>query len=456
MKRKLYVFFLALLPQLVAAEDGQLTLNDCLDYALAHNVALQKDKIGIDEAVQGRKEIVGSLLPQVNASAGYTYNIQKTTIVMPNFMNSMMPEALRDPNASKYMSVAMGMDQSANWGVSLSQQLFNASLFSALSIAKTAEEMAELGQTADRSDVIAQTATLYYNAQVLQYALTAFDESLSLMDRTAGVMAVNVDNGLVRKVDADRVTVAKTNLETEKMAMMQALDVQKNLLKLQMGFPMTDDIVLAPIDIELFEQTLMDEPLTGFALGEQLPYQMIKKQQDMLVLQRKAAVGEVLPMLSLSANYSHNYMGDHFYGDTYQHFPVSMVALNLRMPLFTGMSKKTKIRKASLALDKAEQDEQMLVQSLTMGYSSAMRQLQQNRVTIRSQKLNQQLAEDVLGVTESNYNEGLSPLSDVLNATTSLIQARMNYVNALNNGMKAYIDLKKADGTVGKIWKNDK
>ena len=171
----------------------------------------------------------------------------------------------------------------------------------------------------------------------------------------------------------------------------------------------------------------------------------------MLQLQRKAAVAEVLPSLTLTANYSQNYMGDHFYGETYHHFPVSMVSLNMRMPLFTGMSKKAKIRKAGIEMEKSAEDERMLVQSLTMGYSNAMRQMMQNRATIESQKRNRKLAEDVLAVTESNYQEGISPLSDVLNATTSLIQAQMNYVNALGNSMKAYIDLKKADGSIGEM-----
>ena len=57
----------------------------------------------------------------------------------------------------------------------------------------------------------------------------------------------------------------------------------------------------------------------------------------------------------------------------------------------------------------------------------------------------------MLRVTESNYNEGLANLSDVLNASSSLIEAQMNYVNALSSGMKAYIDLKKADGSIKEI-----
>lgn len=456
MKRKLICLTFALLPVVALAQGSEgkpLSLKECLDYSTQNNVALQKDRLGIEEALQSRREIVGSLLPQLNASAGYTYNIQKTTIAMPNFVNSMMPEPMRDPNAAKYMTVTMGMDLSANWGLSLTQQILNFSLFNAVGIAKAGEEMAKLGADADSDDLLTKTATLYYNAQVLQYAIGLFDDNLAVMDRMASIMDVSRENGIVRKVDADRISVTKTNLKTERLSMERAFDVQKNLLKLQMGFPMDEDISLEPLDIDKLESVIMGEGLNGFTVEDQLPYKMLKQQQKMLSLQKKSAIGETLPMLSLSANYSENYMGDHFYGETYHHFPVSMVTLNLRVPLFTGMSKNAKIKKAGIQLEKAQLDEQMLVQSLTMANSNARMQFEQNRSTIESQKRNKELALDVLEVTEKNYNEGISTLSDLLNASSSLIQAQMNYINALNSSVKAYLDLKKANGTINEIIK---
>lgn len=449
MKKKFILLILGIVPQLISAQP--LSLKQCLDYAVENNVALQKDRLGLETAQQAKREVVGSFLPQLNASGAMTYNIQKTAIAMPNFVNSMMPEPMRDPNAPKYMTVTMGMDLSANWGVALTQQILNFSLMNAIGIADASGDLARLGVESSENDVIAQTATLYYNTQILEYSMGLFDESLELMERMAGVMKANQEVGLVRKVDADRVEVTRMNLETEKHSMEQALDVQKNLLKLEMGFPMTEEISVEPIDLDALESQLFLAGMKEFEVSDQIPFRMLKQQQDMLRLQRKSAVSELLPALTLSANYSQNYMGDHFYGETYHHFPVSMVSLNLRVPIFAGMSKNAKIKKADIEIKKAAKDESILIQSLTMGYNNARMQLDQNRETIYSQKRNKALAQDVLEVTESNYNEGIATLSDVLNASSSMIQAQMNYVNALNNCMKAYIDLKKADGSINEI-----
>lgn len=451
MKRIKFLSVLLLLasgPKTQAQE--QFTLKECFDYAIEHNQSLQKDRLGLETAAQSKRELIGSLLPQINASAGFTYNIDKPLVTMPNFispmMGSMAPAGLPD-----YIAMTMSLDMSANWGASLTQQIVNLSLLNALKVTEATGEMAQIGIEATTNDIIAQTATFYYNVQVLQYAVTQFDESIALMDTTLNMMQVNREIGLVRQIDVDRITVAKTNLETQKSSMLQALEVQKNLLKLQMGFPMTDAIVIPEINLDEMENRLQTAASPGFDITVLPAYRILEQQKNLAGLQYKSALYETLPVLVLAANYSYNYTGNDFSGPSYHSFPVSMVSLNLKMPLFTGMSKNAKIKKAKIEMMKTDGDRETLEQSLTMAHSNARMQLDQQIRTIEAQRRNKDLAQEVFNVTEFNYGEGISSLSDVLNATSSLIEAQMNYVNALSSCMSAYIELKKTDGTIGEI-----
>ena len=451
MKRIKFLSVLLLLasgPKTQAQE--QFTLKECFDYAIEHNQSLQKDRLGLETAAQSKRELIGSLLPQINASAGFTYNIDKPLVTMPNFispmMGSMAPAGLPD-----YIAMTMSLDMSANWGASLTQQIVNLSLLNALKVTEATGEMAQIGIEATTNDIIAQTATFYYNVQVLQYAVTQFDESIALMDTTLNMMQVNREIGLVRQIDVDRITVAKTNLETQKSSMLQALEVQKNLLKLQMGFPMTEAIIIPEINLDEMENRLQTAASPGFDITVLPAYRILEQQKNLAGLQYKSALYETLPVLVLAANYSYNYTGNDFSGPSYHSFPVSMVSLNLKMPLFTGMSKNAKIKKARIEMMKTDGDRETLEQSLTMAHSNARMQLEQQIRTIEAQRKNKDLAQEVFNVTEFNYGEGISSLSDVLNATSSLIEAQMNYVNALSGCMSAYIELKKTDGTIGEI-----
>lgn len=434
-----------------ASAQERLSLRECLDYALEHNLALRKGSLSSAAARQSLKEVTGALMPQVSASSGISYNMRKTTVAMPNFMNSMLPEAMRDPYAPKYITVTMGMDWNASWGAVLSQQILNFPLFNALDIARLGVRLSEMGEETDREEIIAQTASLYWSILILSYAVERFDESIALMDRTGRILETSGENGLARPVDIRQIAVNRTNLEAEKESMMQAVVMQKNLLKFRMGFQMDGEIELAEMDEREMERWIFRENAGVFDVSGLLPFRIFKSRQKMLDLQYRSSVYEMLPALSLNAHYNMNYMGDRFRGETFRHFPVSALSLNLRVPIFTGMSKSAGIKKAKIEKESSLLEEEILTQSLSMAYGNAQSSLEQSLKTMESQRRNRDMARELFAVVESNYMEGLASLADLLNADAALIRAQMNYVNALGGCMKAYVELKKADGTIYEI-----
>ena len=151
-------------------------------------------------------------------------------------------------------------------------------------------------------------------------------------------------------------------------------------------------------------------------------------------------------------NYNYYWMADDFYtGPTFHKYPMSMVSLNLKVPIFSGFSKNAKIKKAKLEYDKTARDRDQLDQSLLMAHSNTVMQLDSNRETLETQKDNMKLAEDVYAITEGNFRLGLSSLSDVLNSSSELIKAQISYVEALHKYLQSYMDLKKSEGTIREI-----
>ena len=206
------------------------SLQQCLEYALDNNRSLKKTHYDIEKAAYARKEILGALLPQINGSASLNDNLKKAKFIMPNFINSMLPPAAQDPDAQKYMTIEMGTNYNANVGVTLNQQILNFSLFNTLSIAKTAEEIAELGLESNEEEVIYQVANLFYSIQSTEYAVSQMERSIELVDKMLKMMELNYENGLVKKVDVDRLRVSLVNLTTQKSGIKNAAEVQKNLL----------------------------------------------------------------------------------------------------------------------------------------------------------------------------------------------------------------------------------
>ncbi len=448
-KMSCIVFFMLFGYLSLFSQQNTYSLQQCLEYAIENNHNLKKLQFDKAKSTYARNEVFGALLPQINGTANLNDNLKKAKFIMPNFINSMLPPSAQDPNASKYMTIEMGTNYNANMGVSLNQQLFNLALFNTLEITKTAEKMAVLGVESGEEDVIGQTTGLYYAIQSTEYAVKQMAKSIELVNKMLKMMEVNYENGIVKKVDVDRLKVNLVNLTTQKSNIENMANVQKNLLKLQMGLDVNQSLEILPINLEFFEEKVNSNVVTSFLPTNQLSHRIITEKLNMVKLQKKSAVYENMPTLSLLLNYQYNGVSDEFFrGETNYWYPTSVIGVSLRVPIFSGLSRKAKIRQSEMEIQKAVEDSKMLEQSLNMAYINAQLKLSDTRRTIELQRDNQKLAEDVFGVAENNFVLGLSSMSDVLNASQSLVQAQLSYANALNDYMKAYIELKKASGNI--------
>ncbi len=427
-------------------------LQNCLKFTLENNHNIRKTQFDREKSAQARREVIGALLPQINGSANLNDNLKKAQFIMPNFMNDFLPDSMRDPNAAKYMIIAMGTNYSTGIGATLNQQILNFSLFNTLEIVKTAENLSALAIESKEEDIIAQTAGLFYAVQVTDYAVDMFGKSLAIMDTLMKTMEVSYVNGLVKKVDLDRLKVTRTNMLTQRSSIENAISVQKNLLKLQMGLDMNQPVSIEKINLAFFEKQPETTNDLRFELNAQTPYRIMQVQQNLGLLQRKSAVFESLPVLTAMANINYNGVCDKFFtGETNYWYSSSMIGLNLRIPIFGGLSRTAKIRQADAEIMKIREDAATLEQSISMAFLNARLKLEDNRKTINAQQENMSLAGEVYRVSESNYAQGLASMSDVLNANASLIQSQISYADALNNFMKAWIDLRKANGTIKNI-----
>lgn len=432
-----------------------LSLTECIEYALEHNYNLKKTNYDIEKAKLSNSEMLGALMPQINGSASFNDNLKKAKFIMPNFINSMMPPNMQNPNADKYMTIEMGTNYNFAAGISLNQQLINFSLFNALKIGKTTANLSILGSEANIEEVIATIASLYYTIQATQYAVGQMEKSVKLMENMLKTLEISLENGLTKKIDVDRLKVNIVNLATQKNAINNAVETQKNLLKLQMGLDINEILDVTAIDIRNIDDLTTLCTIPDFVINKQVAYKIVNERLNMAKHIKKSAIYENIPTLSLIANYQVNGVSDNFFNSNSNYwYNTSIVGLNLRVPIFGGLSRSAKIKQTIVDEYKTKEEAVIIEQSLKMAYKNARIKLDETRLSLSMQHENQKLAEDVYNVAESNYSEGISPMTDMLNASQSLIQAQLNYSNALTDYMKAFVELKKTSGEIRDLLNN--
>jgi outer membrane protein TolC len=252
-------------------------------------------------------------------------------------------------------------------------------------------------------------------------------------------------NGFAEKIDVDRFTVQLANLQTEKLKVENTINNGYLGLKLLIGMPLQDTLVLTDeITEERIKQGLLNEGAYQYTDRKDYQYmELLKKLNEYNVKRYKLSK---LPTASLSGNYSKMAMRNQF--DFYRGnwFSSSYIGLNIHIPIFSGLANNANIEKAKLQLKQTENQIDNLKISIDNDVAQATNDYHNAVATLDNQKQNMALAEQVYNQAKKKYETGTGSNLEITNAQTDLTIAQTNYINALYEAIIAYVDYTKAVG----------
>lgn len=419
------------------------TLQDALAYTLRNSEVIRMAKLDIDNAYQKVAENKAGVYPQISVNSSLTNNP-----IVPQFV---LPAEAFGGTPGEFIAIAAGQAWNALSKVQLRQQLYNQQLFTGFKAARTSVEYYELANKVSEENIIQQVAANFFQVLISREKIKVIDANLAQVSRVEKIVAGQVENGLAKKIDLNRLRVNKSNLETQKLSLENAFVQQENLLKYYMGMPVSERIELVAdpaAALDALPGAILDTtPVTTTELDT---YKILEKQEELLGLQRKAEKATAYPTLSLDANYTYNTQNGklNLYTKKSLNYDMSAVNLTLSIPIFDGNARKSRVRQIENEQRRIEVEKKRTNNNLTMNLQNARQQLLISYNTIRSQSDNQSLAEEVFLSTQNNYQNGLASLTDLLNAETERVTAQNNYHEALLNYKIAEIDLAKAKGEI--------
>jgi len=416
------------------AQTVNLTLRDALNYALQNNENIKKSRLAVLNGQYQTDEIRARALPQVNGTATLTDQL-------------IIPQLIVGNQVFK-----MGRQWNGNAGVNFSQQLFNQQVFTGLKAAKAGESFYNLSAELTEENILQQVATNYYQLLVTREQLKTIDANITSISKIENTVANQFKNGLAKRIDLDRVRVNLTNVKTQREQVANAITQQENVLKFYIGMPIGTEVNIPVTELNKITtdaQTLSD----SFNINELTQYQLLKKQEELLQYQKKAAKAEYYPSLALTGNYGYTSTSDNFDifkggNSTATKYDASAIGLSLSIPVFDGFARKSRVKQADIEIQQIQEDLKNTSNSLTLAHRNANLSIRNNINTINSQQANVKLAQQVYASTQNNYNNGLASLTDLLNAETSLVDAQNSYNQALLNYKLAEIQLIQSNGNI--------
>lgn len=414
-----------------------LTLQEAIKYALQNKAEAKKSALEVENAEYQIEEVRAGAKPQLSANASINYN--------PLLQKSALPAEIFGGEPGETLMVAFGQKWQANATASVSQQIFNQSLFTGLKAAKTTREFYQINNSLTEENLIEKVANAYYQVFQTQMQLNTLEINLVSTKKTRDVIQGLVDAGLGKKIDLDRTSVAVNNLEAQRQQIINALELQENALKFAIGMDITTDIVLPEETFDISLETIAETA----DVNNRTEIALLNKQTELLELNRKSIVSAYYPSVSFTGNFGYLGMGNVFptFGsDGFKWSNFSGLGLNVSIPIFNGGATRARIRQAEIDIQKTRVDMEDTRLGLSLANENAKTQIKNSLLTINTNKSNVGLAKEVLDNTNNNYQNGLATLTELLDAENAYADAQNNLNTALLNYKVAEVQLIKANG----------
>src|ERR1035437_941220 len=171
-KRVTIIIVLLALCRVTDAQVVFSSLEDVWKYADTHNITIRTAKYELDKSLYARKQSYSALLPQANATASYTDNIQlPVTIIPPNLLPGMQGGP-----------VSFGQQYAYAGGVNAQMSILNLQNCYNARMAKQTEEMNKDSLAGTRKTIYQQLATQYYSYLLMQEAARLAGETATIAD----------------------------------------------------------------------------------------------------------------------------------------------------------------------------------------------------------------------------------------------------------------------------------
>ncbi len=438
--KQLLVIFTSLCVLVPVKAQDVLTLEECLRLGIENNLSLESSRNEIRKGEHTLSENRAKLLPQINAVAGFNDNFNP-------------PVSVTDGSAyGNPYNVTKTLQYNASAGIQLQMPLYNQTVYTAVDIARTMNELNRLSYEKAREDLILQISKMYYLSQNTAEQIALIKENISRLNELSNITQAFYDNGMAMEVDVKRVNINLENQRVQYDNAQSMLTQQLNLLKYVIDYPADKEIALTPVDTE----NTTSVSLTGLD-NNQYELQLLQSKQKLAEQQRKMIGQGYIPSLSLTGSWMYSAYTDKaknwFHSGPSNHwYNSSGIGLTLRIPIFDGLDKRAKMKKAKIEIENAKLSYENALKNMQTQYLNATNELMNSQRNFRKQKDNYLLAEDVYQVTTDRYREGIASMTEVLQDEMRMSEAQNNYINAHYNYQVTNLSLLKLTGQLETLF----
>ncbi|MGH1335629.1 MAG: TolC family protein [Aureispira sp.] len=422
----------------------QFSLTEAIGYAQTKSNSIRDGQLDIARAKADVQEYTAIGIPKVNAKVDYNYYIDIPTQLLPNDAFAIPGAPPPEPGFSE---VQFGTRHNLTPSITVSTLVLDGSYFVGLKASKGLLDMTKRQADLTKYDIKYNVVQAYLQALLVEENKDVLLLNIENLKKIRYETNAFYENGMVERLDVDRLDLSISNLTVQLETLERQMQLAKNVLKFQMNYPLDDSIVLT----ERLEDVIAIVETTD--LEGDIQYD---RRIETDILKRTIALNELnikrfhmgyLP--NITAFFTHQQQlqrNDLFDNDEPGFFPTTIVGATLNVPIFDGLDKAAKIKRARIDVAKFQLQLNDLERGIQLEVLNARANYQNAKERLENQDENLALAERILETTRIKYREGVGSSLEMTQAEQELYRTQANRLNALYDLVLAKAALDKALG----------
>ena len=437
-----------------------LSLDSCLKLAEQNNLQLRNAQLDVEKAEQVKKQALTKYFPQVSGY-GMSYHAFSPIIKVgaQDVINAVDDADRRTQLNDFYQKYGsyLGIETlfslfhyGYSFGASAVQPVFmGGQIITGNQLAKVGVQAAQLESDLSRRDLLMDVEETYWLLVGLQSKQQTLDAVTAMLDTIAEDVETAVQAGLATETDRLQIRLRRAEQQNRILQLTNGINLARQALCQRICLPLTTDVqpadTLPAVLQNVPEYRNTEIPLSRLperSSASRLPdipasrenaeipntltleEQLLDCQVKAQYLRLRMEISKTLPQIAIGATYGYHDL-------TRTHANANgMVFATLQVPLTQWWETGHKIKEQKIALQQAENEQQYLTEQLHLRQLQLYQQMVEALQQEMTAETNLQDARENLRLNELNYRAGLTTLTALMQAQTTLEQALSQQTDA--------------------------
>ena len=409
-----------------------LTLDSCKALAMRNNVEVKNAALNVEAAREVKKQAFTKYFPNVSVMAGGYYAAK------PLFEYGI--DDIENANARQWLhnlyyeyGAAIGLpdritlcENGVMAGATVVQPVYmGGQIVNGNRLADVGVAASEYQSQLTNDQVQQQVEETYWQTVSLIEKRKTLRQALTFLDTLHRDVTTAADAGLVTKNDILKVTLKEDEMRSNLLRVENGITLSTMLLCQMIGVEYSEDLTLADtVAASLKREGPSNSEITD-AVYRRTEKQLLDLQVRAEELKKNMAIGESVPHVMIGATASYgNLVFDHASAN-------ALAFATVQVPLTGWWETAHKIRQQNYLIQKAENERADYVEKMELETRQAWCNVEEARSQVTLAESSVRNAEANLHDTKANFEAGLVPVSELLEAQTLLLQAQNQRTDAL-------------------------